>query len=107
MESDTKEILKERDAPLRIFIPSARGWCTSSSGSCSFNRSRQVPHLADLQLESMKKFNLGIVKMSPAIDNLEEQLNVIHVENTKKLELEQEEVIQVMLRLHQANSSQK
>ena len=81
----------------------------------------KLPHLADLEVESMKKFILDykrysqkfprqlLREMQPFI--LEEQLDVICDEDGRDfeeiVELDKEEFIQVMLRLHQANSSRK
>ena len=79
------------------------------------------PHLAHLEVESMKKFILDykrygqkfprqlLWKMQQFI--LEDQLEVICDEDGREyediVELEKEEFIQIILRLHQANSSRK
>jgi len=81
----------------------------------------KYPHLSDLEVKSMKKFMLDYTRYSQKCPRqllrkmqqfiLEEQLEVICDEDgreyTEVVELEKEEFIQVMLRLHQANSSLK
>ena len=75
-------------------------------------------HLSDLEVESMKKLILDYKRYSQKCPRqllrkfiMEEQLHVICDEDFRDfeeiVELEKEEFIQVMLRLHQANSSRK
>ena len=79
------------------------------------------PHMAHLEVESMKKFILNnniysqkfplqlLREMQQII--LEEQLDVICDNDARYfeeiVEFEKEEFVQIMLRLHQANSSRK
>ena len=79
------------------------------------------PHLSDLEVESMKKFILDYKRYSQKCPRqwlrkmqqfmLEEQLEVISDEDGRDyeefVELEKEEIVQVMLKIHQANSSRK
>ena len=127
MESDTEEeeSLEEReDVPLRIRIPGARARgghpvaaipAPIDPGMWLSMVNVKPPHLADLEVESMKKFTLRysqkisrqlLRKMRQII--LEEQLDVICDEGGRDfeeiVELEKEEFIQI-IRLHQANSS--
>jgi len=78
-------------------------------------------HLIDLEVESMKKFILDYMTYSQKYPRqliwkmqqfiLEEQLEVICDEDVRDyeevMELENDEFIQVMLKIHQANSSRK
>jgi len=122
---------EERDAaPLRIHIPgaSARGGPPAAAipapigpGMWLFMVNVKPPDLADLEVEIMKKFIQDYKrysqKMSPTIATemkqfiLEEKLEVICDEDGREyeeiVELEREKSMQVMLRLHQANSSRK
>jgi len=124
-DSEEEEILEEREAvPLRIRIPGARargGPPAAISGMWLSMVNVKPPHLADLEVESMKKFILDykrytqksprklLRKMQQFI--LEEKLKVICDEDGRNfeeiVESEKEEFIQVMLRLHQANLSRK
>ncbi len=133
VESDTEEdeILEEREAvPLRIRIPGARARggppaaaipAPIDPGMWLSMVNVKPPHLADLEVESMKKFILDYKRYSQKCPRqllrkiqqliLEEQLDVICDEDGRGfeeiVELEKEEFIQVMLRLLQANSSRK
>ena len=78
------------------------------------------PHLSDLEVESMKKFILDYKRCQKCLRQflrkmqqfiLEEKLEVICNEDGRDydefVELEKDEFIQVMFKLHQANSSRK
>ena len=116
--------------PLRIRIPGARarGGPPAAAIPAPIDPGKWLsmvnvkpPHLVDLEVESMKKFILDykwysqkclrqfLRKIQQFI--LEEQLDVICDKDGRDfeeiVELEKEEFIQIMLRLHQANSSRK
>ena len=123
------EILEEReDVPVRIRIPAGRARVGPPAaaipapidpGMWLSMVNVKPPHLADLEVESMKKFILDYKRYSQKYPRqllrkmqqfiLEEQLEVICDEDGREYEeiaeLEKEEFIQVMLKIHQANSS--
>ena len=127
VESDTEEeeILEVREAvPLRIRIPGARNRPPAVSIPAPIDPGMWLsilnvkpPHLSDLEVENSSWITSGIA--NNVNDNcygkkqfiLEEQLDVICDEDGREfeeiVELENEEFIQVMLRLHQSNSSRK
>ena len=127
VESDTEEeeILEVQEAvPLRIRIPRARNRPPAVSIPAPIDPGMWLsmvnverPHLSDLEVENSSWITRGIA--NNVHDNcygkqqfiLEEQLDVICDEDGREfkeiVELEKEEFIQVMLRLHQANSSRK
>ena len=127
VESDTEEeeILEIREAvPLRIRIPGARNRPPAVSIPAPIDPGMWLSilnvkphHLSDLEVENSSWITSGIA--NNVHDNcygkqqfiLEEQLDVICDEDGREfeeiVELENEEFIQVMLRLHQANSSRK
>ncbi len=133
VESDTEEdeILEEREAvPLRIRIPGARARggppaaaipAPIDPGMWLSMVNVKPPHLADLEVESMKKFILDYKRYSQKCPRqllrkmqqfiLEEQLEVICDEDGREYEeiaeLDKEEFIQGMLKIHQADSSRK
>ena len=128
---EEEDILEEReDVPVRIRIPAARARggpppaaipAPIDPGMWLSMVNVKPPHLADLEVESMKKFILDYKRYSQKCPRqllrkmqqfiLEEQLEVICDEDGREyeeiVELEKEEFIQVMLKIHQANSSRK